>query len=232
MRPGPPLGHLWHLPASFSCWLARTCETTCKGRCSSVLPSQASLLTCYAGMLLQEPHTADPVSFTHVLIDEAGQVIIASCCIPSFFLQFLLFAAQCPSERSKLRTCPHATQHSMPALNAHMLETAAVCMPQALLPEALIPLSLLMPASSAGQVGVAAAGVAAAEHKGWGAVLCGDPRQLGPVVRSHVSLLASCCRQTAATHAVHAAHCWACCVQNISFIINAACSLCRGVCLS
>jgi hypothetical protein len=100
----------------------------------------------------------------------------------------------------------------MPALNAHMPETAAVCMLQALLPEALIPLSLLMPASSASQVGVAAAAAAAAKHKGWGAVLCGDPQQLGPVVRSHVSSLASYCWQTAATHAVHAAHCWACCL--------------------
>lgn len=51
---------------------------------------------------------------------------------------------------------------------------------QALPPEALIPLALLAPAPTQwhGQTAVA--------DPGWGAVLCGDPRQLGPVVRSQV----------------------------------------------
>ncbi|EFN55641.1 hypothetical protein CHLNCDRAFT_133825 [Chlorella variabilis] len=46
----------------------------------------------------------------------------------------------------------------------------------ALLPEALIPLSLLKPRTAGGEAGA-----------GWGAVLCGDPRQLGPVVRSQMA---------------------------------------------
>lgn len=53
---------------------------------------------------------------------------------------------------------------------------------QALLPEALIPFSLLKPPPAAG------AGAGPASDPGWGAVLCGDPRQLGPVVRSQVGL--------------------------------------------
>ena len=44
---------------------------------------------------------------------------------------------------------------------------------QALLPEALIPLSLLRPPPP--------------PSTGWGAVLCGDPQQLGPTVRSPVA---------------------------------------------
>lgn len=44
------------------------------------------------------------------------------------------------------------------------------------MPEALIPLSLLAPPPAA----------RAGAGPGWGAVLCGDPRQLGPVVRSQV----------------------------------------------
>lgn len=53
------------------------------------------------------------------------------------------------------------------------------CVPawlQALLPEALIPLALLAPPPAS--IG--------APPASWGAVLCGDPRQLGPVVRSQV----------------------------------------------
>lgn len=52
---------------------------------------------------------------------------------------------------------------------------------QALLPEALIPLGLLEPPAPVASLEAAAA------EPGWGAVLCGDPRQLGPILRSKAS---------------------------------------------
>lgn len=63
---------------------------------------------------------------------------------------------------------------------------------QALLPEALIPLTLLrLPrAEDAGAGKASSDGAGAAwdvlgpAATGWGAVLCGDPQQLGPVVQS------------------------------------------------
>lgn len=71
---------------------------------------------------------------------------------------------------------------------------------QALLPEALIPLALLAPPPAAVAAGTT-------QTASWGAVLCGDPRQLGPVVRSQVaaasglaqSLLEACITHHSAT---------------------------------
>lgn len=54
---------------------------------------------------------------------------------------------------------------------------------QALLPEALVPLGLLAPPPAVATLEAVAA------QPGWGAVLCGDPRQLGPIVRSKASAM-------------------------------------------
>ena len=69
----------------------------------------------------------------------------------------------------------------LPSEALELISTLTVHPPlQALPPEALIPLALLAPAPPQWH------GQTAAADPGWGVVLCGDPRQLGPVVRSQV----------------------------------------------
>eukprot|EP00887_Chlorella_sp_A99_P008046 scaffold12.g8046.t1 len=72
----------------------------------------------------------------------------------------------------------HEGRHAAPAFTHVLVDEAG----QALLPEALIPLALLgRPAGGA---------AAAAADAGWGALLCGDPRQLGPIVHSQTAAAA------------------------------------------
>ncbi|PRW57862.1 helicase MOV-10 [Chlorella sorokiniana] len=114
----------------------------------------------------------------------------------------------CRSRRVVVATCGAAGLlqegpfASAPCRFTHVLIDEAG---QALPPEALIPLALLAPAPPQWH------GQTAAADPGWGAVLCGDPRQLGPVVRSQVaaahglatSLLETCIAfHTAAAHDV------------------------------
>ncbi|KAL4430622.1 hypothetical protein ABPG75_005878 [Micractinium tetrahymenae] len=92
---------------------------------------------------------------------ESRQVVVTTCCAAAL-LQEGIFEKQRPSF-------------------THVLIDEAG---QALLPEALIPLALL-----AAPAPIATLKAAAAEP-GWGAVLCGDPRQLGPIVRSKAAAAA------------------------------------------
>jgi hypothetical protein len=120
---------------------------------------------------------SSPCTFTHVLIDEAGQVTeMRRCpeCVPAAGI------GMGPAAASSAGCAPCPVQSG----SAHPPPLPA-CVPawlQALLPEALIPLALLAPPPAS--IG--------APPASWGAVLCGDPRQLGPVVRSQVGGWCSC----------------------------------------
>jgi hypothetical protein len=128
---------------------------------------------------------SSPCAFTHVLIDEAGQVNECGHCSKCVPAAAIGMGSGQPQEL--LAVHPAQMGPAPPP-------TAPACLPacmhacmQALLPEALIPLALLAPPPAF--IGAPAAS--------WGAVLCGDPRQLGPVVRSQVGgcSSSSCTRQ-------------------------------------
>ncbi|KAI7838701.1 hypothetical protein COHA_007499 [Chlorella ohadii] len=121
---------------------------------------------------------------------------------------FAVHPELCHSRRVVVATCGAAGLlqegpfESDPCRFTHVLIDEAG---QALPPEALIPLALLAPAVPAVRP------QAAMSDPGWGAVLCGDPRQLGPIVRSPVaaahglatSLLETCiAMHTAVAHEV------------------------------
>jgi hypothetical protein len=82
------------------------------------------------------------------------------------------------------RTCPPHLSPSPPL--PHALHAAL----QALPTEAFIPLSLLDPSPASREPVWGFYPPWRPQHPGWGAVLCGDPRQLGPLVRSRAACAA------------------------------------------
>ncbi|KAL4423314.1 hypothetical protein ABPG77_006109 [Micractinium sp. CCAP 211/92] len=92
---------------------------------------------------------------------EARRVVVATCCAAALI------------QEGEFEGCPCSFTHVL-------IDEAG----QALLPEALVPLGLLAPPPAVATLEAAAA------QPGWGAVLCGDPRQLGPIVRSKAAAAA------------------------------------------
>jgi hypothetical protein len=104
----------------------------------------------------------------------AKEDVLPFCCLDSKARVFLTPSnQQLKQARVVVATCAAAgalADESRPLLARRFTHVLIDEAGQAMLPEALIPLGLLSPRGSL--------------DPGWGAVLCGDPRQLGPVVRS------------------------------------------------